>query len=104
MARHPGASFQQDNARPHNARISLDYLWAVNTLPWPTRSPYLSPIEHALDMVGHQIQANQNIADLEQQLLNAWQTVSLNNIRNLYHSLPRCVQVFIAANSDFANY
>ncbi|GFW94890.1 putative sodium-coupled neutral amino acid transporter 11 [Trichonephila clavipes] len=47
MARHPGASFQQDNAMPHTAYISLDCLHAVNTLPWPARSPELSLIEHA---------------------------------------------------------
>ncbi|GFV05708.1 transposable element Tcb2 transposase [Trichonephila clavipes] len=40
MTRHPGASFQQDNAKPNTTRISLDYLRALNTLPWPARSKY----------------------------------------------------------------
>ncbi|GFV74394.1 transposable element Tc1 transposase [Trichonephila clavipes] len=46
IAHHPGSSFYQDNSRPHTARISLDCLSAVNTRPWPERSPDLSPIEH----------------------------------------------------------
>ena len=40
--------FQQDNTRPHIARLSMNFLQAnnVNTLPWLSRSPDLAPIEH----------------------------------------------------------
>ncbi|GFY04699.1 transposable element Tc1 transposase [Trichonephila clavipes] len=46
IPRHPEASFQQDNASPKTTRMSQDCLRAINTLPWPARSPDLSPIEH----------------------------------------------------------
>ncbi|GFW69626.1 transposable element Tcb2 transposase [Trichonephila clavipes] len=46
MQRFPGAIFQQDNDQPHTARVSQDCLRTVTTLPWPPRSPDLSPIEH----------------------------------------------------------
>ncbi|GFU36961.1 transposable element Tcb2 transposase [Trichonephila clavipes] len=46
MQRLPGAIFQQDNARARTAKVSQDYLCTVTILPWPARSPYLSPIEH----------------------------------------------------------
>ncbi|GFU38569.1 transposable element Tcb2 transposase [Trichonephila clavipes] len=39
----PGAIFQQDNARPHTARVSQDFLRHFQTLPWPSRCPDLSP-------------------------------------------------------------
>ncbi|GFW99289.1 DDE_3 domain-containing protein [Trichonephila clavipes] len=42
----PGAIFQQDNARPHTARVAEDFLRHFQTLPWPTRSPNFSPVEH----------------------------------------------------------
>ncbi|GFU76021.1 transposable element Tc1 transposase [Trichonephila clavipes] len=42
----PGTIFQQDNARPHTARVAQDFLLHFQTLPWPTRSPDLSPVEH----------------------------------------------------------
>ncbi|GFV23455.1 transposable element Tc1 transposase [Trichonephila clavipes] len=42
----PGAIFQQDNARPHIARVSQDFLRHLQTLPWPARFPDLSPVEH----------------------------------------------------------
>lgn len=39
--------FQQDNARPHIARVSRQFLELENirVLPWPPRSPDLSPKE-----------------------------------------------------------
>ncbi|GFT20046.1 transposable element Tcb1 transposase [Trichonephila clavipes] len=34
-----GAIFQQDNARPHTARVAQDFLRHFQTLPWPAHSP-----------------------------------------------------------------
>ena len=44
----PYAIFQQDNARPHVARIVQAFFQRrrVSLLPWPARSPDISPIEH----------------------------------------------------------
>jgi hypothetical protein len=41
--------FHQDHAQPHTARLSVNFLQAnnVNTLPCPSRSADLTPIEHA---------------------------------------------------------
>ncbi|GFX58191.1 transposable element Tcb2 transposase [Trichonephila clavipes] len=49
MQRIPAAVLQQDNVRSHTARVSQDGLRTVTTLPCPTRSPDLSPIEHIWD-------------------------------------------------------
>ena len=40
--------FQQDNARPHTARVAMDYLEQnnINVLSWPSKSLDLNPIEH----------------------------------------------------------
>ena len=50
----PGFIFQDDNARPHRARIVLDHIQrrGIQTLPWPAMSPNLSPIEHVWDILG----------------------------------------------------
>ncbi|GFW23815.1 DDE_3 domain-containing protein [Trichonephila clavipes] len=40
----PGAIFQQDNARPHTARISQDFLRHFQTLPWPAPAPPICPL------------------------------------------------------------
>ena len=40
--------FQHDNARPHTARATVDFLANQNVivLPWSSKSPDLNPIEH----------------------------------------------------------
>ncbi|GFX37288.1 transposable element Tcb2 transposase [Trichonephila clavipes] len=52
MQRLPGAIFQEDNTRPHTARVSQDCLRTITTLPWPTLSLDLSPIKHIWDHFG----------------------------------------------------
>ncbi|XP_067664519.1 uncharacterized protein [Haliotis asinina] len=51
------AVFQQDNARPHTARIIMAYLVNnnVNVLPWPSRSTDLKPIEHLSDELDRRV-------------------------------------------------
>ncbi|UYV63718.1 hypothetical protein LAZ67_2005416 [Cordylochernes scorpioides] len=53
----PNALYQQDNARPHTARISQQALQDVQMLPWPLYSPDLSPIEHVWDIIGRRLHA-----------------------------------------------
>ncbi|GFU85422.1 transposable element Tcb2 transposase [Trichonephila clavipes] len=57
MQRLPGPIFQQDNARPHTARVLQDCLRTVTTLSWPARSPDLSTFEHIGDRLGRRVAA-----------------------------------------------
>ncbi|GFV08394.1 transposable element Tcb2 transposase [Trichonephila clavipes] len=52
IQRLPKAIFQPDNAGLHTAKVSQDCLHTVTILPWPARSPDLSPIEHIWDHLG----------------------------------------------------
>jgi hypothetical protein len=49
--------FQQDNARPHTARVTMDYLEQnnINVLPWPSKSANLNPIEHLWDQLDKRV-------------------------------------------------
>ncbi|GFW69950.1 transposable element Tcb2 transposase [Trichonephila clavipes] len=60
----PGAIFYQDNARPHTARVSQDFLRHFQTLPWQARSPDLSPVEHVLDQLKRQMPSCDSVHDL----------------------------------------
>ncbi|GFW70666.1 transposable element Tcb1 transposase [Trichonephila clavipes] len=61
----PGAIFQQDNARPHTARVAHDFLCHFHTLPWPGCSPDLSPAEHVWDQLKRQLPSCHYVHDLE---------------------------------------
>ncbi|GFX27783.1 DDE_3 domain-containing protein [Trichonephila clavipes] len=39
LSSRPGAIYQQDNARPHTARLSQQCSQGYDVLPWPARSP-----------------------------------------------------------------
>ena len=53
----PHAIFQQDNVWPQVARIVKAFFQRrrVSLLPWPARSPDMSPIEHVWDMVDRRL-------------------------------------------------
>ncbi|KAH0813381.1 hypothetical protein GEV33_009410 [Tenebrio molitor] len=58
LQRHHNSVFQQDNARKHITRVTQRVFNEnnVNLLPWPARSPDLSPIEHVWDMIGRRVE------------------------------------------------
>ncbi|GFV66214.1 transposable element Tcb2 transposase [Trichonephila clavipes] len=64
----PGAIFQQDNARPYTARVSKDCLRTVTILPWSSRSPDLSSIEHIWDHLGWRVGYPTSLNELKARL------------------------------------
>ncbi|GFU52480.1 transposable element Tcb2 transposase [Trichonephila clavipes] len=84
MQRLQGANFQQDNARPHTARKSQDYLRTVTTLPWRARSPDLSSIKHIWDHLGWRDVHPRSLNELEARLMQIWNEISQDIIQNLY--------------------
>ncbi|UYV65857.1 hypothetical protein LAZ67_3005721, partial [Cordylochernes scorpioides] len=95
----PNALYQQDNARPHIARISQQALQDVQMLPWPPYSPDLSPIEHVWDIIGRRLHAlpqPRSEDELWQMVEREWRAIPQDAIRTLIDSLPRRVAACIA--------
>ncbi|UYV77658.1 hypothetical protein LAZ67_15001840 [Cordylochernes scorpioides] len=95
----PNALYQQDNARPHTARISQQALQDVQMLPWRPYSPDLSPIEHVWDIIGRRLHAlpqPRSEDELWQMVEREWRAILQDVIRTLIDSLPRRVAACIA--------
>ena len=92
--------FQQDNAMPHTARVTMDYLDQnnINVLPWPSKSPDLNPIEH----LDKRVRQRQTLDQPHQMLQQEWRTIPRNNVRNLIESMPRrCRTVVVIHGTNF---
>lgn len=89
--------FQQDNARPHTARVTREYLEDahVHVIPWPARSPDLSPIEHVWDIIGKRLgnlpHPPDNVHDLRRCVQEAWNEIPQDDIDHLILSAPHRV-------------
>ncbi|GFX82568.1 transposable element Tcb2 transposase [Trichonephila clavipes] len=68
MQRLPEVIFQEDNIRPHTARVSQDRLCTVTTLSWSSRSPEFSPIEYIWDQLGLRVGHSTSLKELEARL------------------------------------
>ncbi|GFS82852.1 transposable element Tcb2 transposase [Trichonephila clavipes] len=93
----PGAIFQQDNARPHTARVAQDFLRHFQILPWPDGSLDLSPVEHVWDKLKRQLPSCHSVHDLELAVqIFLWAHLPQDNIRCLINSMPDRVAACIA--------
>ena len=110
---HPLATrpvYVDDNARPHRSRAVTTYLQAnaIETLPWPARSPDLNPLEHIWDILGHQIQKMdsppQTLDELEAALHREWQQLTIHQIQRLTGGMRHKVEAVIRTHGGFTRY
>lgn len=102
--------FQQDNARPHVARICTQFLEAENVpvLAWPAYSPDMSPIEHVWDVLDRRIRQRvpvpTNIQQLRTAIEEEWTNIPQATIDNLINSMRRRCVALHEANGGHTRY
>ena len=94
---------QQDNARPHVARVCQDFLANNNIAPlaWPPYSPDLTPIEHMWDELDRRVRKRQipphphpphpppppppppTLAELRNALIDEWNNIPMRTVNAL---------------------
>lgn len=104
----PGMILQQDNARPHTARHTPQFLnqQNVNVLPWPALSPDINPMEHVWDYMERRIR-QQNVHNrqgLQRAILQEWNNLPLRFIRKLISSMPRRCRALEDARGGHTRY
>ncbi|GFW16618.1 transposable element Tc1 transposase [Trichonephila clavipes] len=104
------AIFQQDNARPHVARIFQRFFvnHQIELFPWLARSLDLSPIENMWSMVAQRLTQITPQATSPDQIWQcveaAWSAVPQEHIQSLFESMPRRVAAVISNNGGHSDY
>ncbi|GFW59051.1 transposable element Tcb1 transposase [Trichonephila clavipes] len=99
--------FQQDNARPHVARIVQMFFvnHQIELLSW---APDLSPIENMWSMVAQRLTPITPTAatpnKLWQRVEAAWSAGPQEHIQSLFESMPRRVSVVTSNNGGYSGY
>ena len=103
------ATFQHDNARPHTAPVTANFLAQnnVNVLPWPALSLDINPIKHIWDELGRRARTNHqinNVQNLTRALQREWQALPNVLIRRYINSMRRRIRACIASNGGNTRY
>ncbi|GFV36445.1 transposable element Tcb2 transposase [Trichonephila clavipes] len=82
----------------------VDDILRPHTLPWPSRFPDLSPLEHVWDQLKRQMSSCHSVHDLELAVQDWWTHLPKDNIRCLINSMPDCVVACIAVGGGPTRY
>ncbi|KAK7105077.1 hypothetical protein V1264_019693 [Littorina saxatilis] len=101
---------QQDNARPHTARVTQAFLQHnnIDIMAWPALSPDLNPIELFWDQLQRKLNqlrpGPRTAAELRQALIHAWCNIPRDAINRLIHSMRRRCQAVINVRRGHTSY
>ena len=94
------AIFQQDNASIHSSKMTKGWLNSMEicTMPWPSRSPDLNPIENLWAVLSQRVYAGgrqfNSLSSLKKEIVTCWATIELELLQKLSDSMKkRCVDV-----------
>ena len=103
-------TFQQDNARPHTARLTMDFLNTngINVMDFPAGSPDLNTIEHLWNELGRRLIERQHrpgsVRALAQALREEWNNIPIRLIRTLCRSMRPTLNACENANGGNTHY
>lgn len=109
-AQGPGLTFQHDNARPHTANLTRNFLRnaGINVMEWPSRSPDLNPIEHVWDVLGRRLRQvrnpPQNLQELGAMLVQIWRRIPQAVFRRIIQSMRRRCVAVVNAHGGHTRY
>ena len=98
VAARPGMVSQQDNKRPHTARLTEQFLQAnyIPVLPWPVYFSDLNPIEHLWDNLKQKVHVLniQNVDQLQAAMRRELNAMPQQMVRkSVGYMPPRCTAI-----------
>ena len=103
--------FQDDNARPHRAHqvTTAVVRSGIEYLPCPSRSPDLSPIEHAWGELGRRVRDSYphpptNIQTLSERLVEQWERIEQERLDVLCDSMNKRIVACTKARGGHTRY
>jgi hypothetical protein len=102
--------FIQDNAPPHRALDTKHYLFykQIKVLEWPPYSPDLNCIEHCWNLLSKRVYQKQacfkTVPELSQAILDAWDTISLEEVNALVDSTRSRLRAAIKVDGGHTDY
>lgn len=103
-------TFQHDNSPIHTARLVQTCLNnnSIRTLPWPSKSPDINPIENIWGAMTKQMYKEnfrpRNREELQNQVVQAWHSIPDEYATNLVLSMPRRLQSVLQNNGSMTKY
>lgn len=102
--------FQQDNDPKHTSRKAWEWFdeHGIETLPWPPSSPDMNIIEHAWALLDSRLRSRhalpRNLDELWAALVEEWEAIDVEEVHNLYRSLPRRTAALKDAKGGYTHY
>ena len=93
----PNFIFQHDNAPPHTGRRAVNWIGnqPFQHMQWPPYSPDMSIIETVWNMIMKKLNNNPpaTLLLLKQRVQQHWREITPQDLRRLYHQIPRRVRL-----------
>jgi hypothetical protein len=100
--------FQQDNAPVHTSAKTEEFLkkLGVTVLPWPARSPDLSPIENVWGLMQSRLRRRTFTSKevLWEAVQAEWRKISPEYLKSLYDSMPNRTRMVKTMKGDAIRY
>jgi transposase len=100
--------FQQDNAKPHTAKVTRQFFEDNNirVMDWPPQSPDQNPIENLWHEIKNSVRRKvkpSNLDELNVLIQQAWREIPPELCRHLIDSMPNRIIACITAKGGLQN-